>query len=239
MRISFFSNYFNHHQKSLCNAFVNIPGVDYVFVETMEIEKERKNMGWGENIPEYVLQSWVDKDKYNLAKELANNSDIVIIGAASSEFIKSRIIQNKLTFRYAERIFKQGIWRMFTPIYFLSLIKAHTRFQKKQLYMRCASAYTAADFSLIGAYSNKMFKWGYFPEFIEYNLDDIMALKHQPKINILWCARMLQWKHPEKALLVSILLRSCLRTFQPSLNTHIKTKSLGHFQLKTQLKKDH
>jgi len=30
-------------------------------------------------------------------------------------------------------------------------------------------------------------------------------------------------KKPEKALLVSILLRSCLRTFQPSLNTQIKT----------------
>ncbi|MCD4669424.1 MAG: SatD family protein [Actinomycetia bacterium] len=32
-------------------------------------------------------------------------------------------------------------------------------------------------------------------------------------------------KKPEKALLVSILLRSCLRTFQPSLNTHIKTNA--------------
>ncbi len=44
------------------------------------------------------------------------------------------------------------------------LLLNHSRYRNKNVYMLCASAYTSADFSLVGAYRNKSYKWGYFPE---------------------------------------------------------------------------
>lgn len=72
--------------------------------------------------------------------------------------------------------------------------------------MLCASAYTAADYAKFGLFKNKCFKWGYFPEVRKY--DDIDYLIQNKKNNsILWCGRFIDWKHPEKAVLVAEYLK--------------------------------
>ena len=68
--------------------------------------------------------------------------------------------------------------------------------------MLCASAYTAHDVSLIGAYPNKTYKWGYFPEINGYNVEELFKNKNKEPITILWCGRFLKLKHPEKAVWV-------------------------------------
>lgn len=72
------------------------------------------------------------------------------------------------------------------------------RYQYQQ---RCASAYTAYDMSLLKAYPDKKYKWGYFPEVKKHDIEQLMKKKRKDgKISILWAGRFLKWKHPEVAV---------------------------------------
>jgi len=156
---------------------------------------------------DFCVCSYKDAESYNVALKLGNISDVVIIGSASDVFIKDRLSNNKLTFRYSERIFKKGRWRIFSPRMVISLLLNHTRYINKKLYMLCASAYTASDFAMCGAYIGKTYKWGYFPQVIKYDIDKLMAKKQHPHVEILWCGRFLEWKHPELAIIAAQKLK--------------------------------
>jgi glycosyltransferase involved in cell wall biosynthesis len=203
MKISFYSNYLNHHQIPFCNEMYKLLGDDFKFIATEPMEEERVKLGWGlsENYP-YELRPYENADAYNYSLSLGLKSDVVIIGSAPDVFIRERLKRNKLTFRYWERPFKRGAWRLLNPRLLGSMLKNHTRYRNKNLYLLCASAYTAWDVSLIGAYPNKTYKWGYFPEVKKYNVKDLFENKNQDPINLLWCGRFIDCKHPEKAVWV-------------------------------------
>lgn len=203
MKITFYSNYLNHHQIPFCNEMYKLLGDNYKFVATEPMEKERVNLGWGLNsyFP-YEIRSYENKKAHNYCLKLGMESDLVIIGSAPELFIKERLKQNKLTFRYSESFFKKGTWRLMNPRLFLAMLMNHTRYRNKNLYMLCASAYTARDVSIIGAYPNKTYKWGYFTEIKKYDLDKLFENKNREFVNILWCGRFLKLKHPEKAVMV-------------------------------------
>ena len=80
--------------------------------------------------------------------------------------------------------------------------------------MLCASSYTAKDYSYYGAYLNKTYKWGYFPEVKEYQIKDLMKKKESSYINILWVARFIPFKHPEAVLEVADYLKQKKYNFQ-------------------------
>ena len=46
MKIVFISNYLNHHQIPLCEAFIKIPNVEFTFIATQKVEEERCQLGW-------------------------------------------------------------------------------------------------------------------------------------------------------------------------------------------------
>ena len=59
MKLTFVSNYFNHHQRPLSDAFNATPGVDYTFIQTEDMEEERIKMGWGIDITKYpYVREW-------------------------------------------------------------------------------------------------------------------------------------------------------------------------------------
>ncbi len=177
-------------------------GDDFKFIATEPIHDERLEMKY-ENMNDkysFCIKSYED-DSYDLAMELCKTSDVVIIGSAPEEFIQSRLIENKLTFRYSERIFKKGLWRIASPRAIYSLYRNHTRYRNHNLYMLCASAYTSSDFSYVGAYNNKTFKWGYFPEVKKYDVRELfLKKKNNRMMSILWVGRLIEWKHPELAI---------------------------------------
>ncbi len=72
--------------------------------------------------------------------------------------------------------------------------------------MLCAGAYTSADLLLQGAYIRKCYKWGYYPQTTHYENDDPMKYKNANQIDILWCGRFIDWKHPEAAVELALLL---------------------------------
>lgn len=199
--LTFFSNYYNHHQKALCDAFYGLLGDDFTFVETMPMEGFRAEMGWGEDETPYLLKTYTSEENYKRAMELGLNSDLVIMGTAPEEFIESRLNKNKITFRYSERPLKEGFIKFFIPRLTKKYLHLHVRNRKKPIYILGASAFTSLDYhKMFGSYNNKCYKFGYFPEHIEYDIDELMQKKSEiaaGRPTILWMGRMLRLKHPE------------------------------------------
>ncbi|MDB8545639.1 glycosyltransferase [Turicibacter sanguinis] len=203
MRVTFISNYLTHHQIPFCEEMYKILGDDFKFISTIPMENEREKMGWklSQQYP-YEIKLYKNKEIKNEILNLIDNSDVVIIGSAKDELIINRLKNNKITFKYSERLYKGGlnITNLLKSI--ASAWLHHGRFQKYPLYMLCASAYTAHDVKIFGNYKNRTFKWGYFPEVTKYNLDILLNKKKHKIVEILWCGRLIELKHPELALLV-------------------------------------
>lgn len=207
MVITFVSNYLNHHQLPFSKAMAAMEDVEYYFIQTEEMEAERKNMGWGFDPSSISFFREYAKAPEESAK-LIMDSDVVIFGGTDDEsYIMPRLEAGKLVIRYSERIYKDGQWKFISPRGLIKKYHDHIRF-KHNVYLLCSGAYVASDFSLIHAYKNKMLTWGYFPEFIEYDESEILKHKHENKdINILWCGRQIELKHPENVILLAEALK--------------------------------
>ncbi len=197
VKLVFVSNYINHHQIPFCEELYRLAGGDFVFVETEKMAAERLAMGWDGNASElkYVIKRYEDPDT---ADKLIFDADCVIFGGAEDEeLIIPRLEAGKFTLRYSERIYKSGRWKFVSPKGLKKKYHDHIRFKKKPVYLLCAGAYVAGDFKLIGAYPGKKFKFGYFPEVIEYGNVHFKRSDNEKGLNILWAARFIDWKHPE------------------------------------------
>lgn len=214
MKIVFVSNYYNHHQAPLSEAFDRKMNGDYYFIQTIPMDEERASMGWGETLPQFVVKSYQNEETYKKALRLIDEADVVIVGSAPQRMITGRIRQGKLVFRYSERIYKNKKKLLTLPLRF---VKYHLdNFPSRNVYLLCASAYAAADYAKTGMYRGKAFKWGYFPPTISY--ENIDSLIHSKKPgSILWCARFLNWKHPEVAISVAEYLRKISYPFEMNL----------------------
>lgn len=204
MKITFFSNFLNHHQLPFCLEMQNRLGDKFKFVATEKVPDDRLALGYDDmnKAYDFVVRAYEDEEE---AYRLGLDSDVVIIGSAPSKYIKERLKKGKLMFRYSERIFRNG----FNFKKWLALIKNFTLMEHKNVYLLCSSAYSAYDFNLAGAYINKSFKWGYFPEVIKYNINELLEKKNKSKtIKIIWVARFLALKHPEKVIEIAKRLRN-------------------------------
>ncbi|MCR4923823.1 MAG: glycosyltransferase family 4 protein [Lachnospiraceae bacterium] len=209
--LTFFSNYFNHHQKALCDEWYSLLGEGFHFVETEPIEEFRAKMGWGkEDIPPYVIKTYSDKKNDEYALKLGLESDLVVMGTAPERFIEERLKEDKITFRYSERPLKEGFIKFFIPRLTKKYIHLHVRNRKKRIYILAASAYTSRDYNkMFKSYPGKCYKFGYFPKHIEYDPKELMDRKRkyafdkyndENMITILWTGRMLRLKRPDLTL---------------------------------------
>lgn len=224
MKITFFSNFLNHHQLPFCLEMCKLTENQFTFVATERIPQERIDMGYADmnGAYDFVLCSYASQEAESKAQQLALESDAVIIGSAPEHYVTMRMAQNKMTFRYSERVYKRGLWRALSPKGYRVMHEKHTRYKNAPLFMLCASAYTAMDYAIQGAYINKTFRWGYFPEVVRYDVDALMQKKcsaasgdpHQHCASILWVGRLLGWKHPEAAVHLAAFLKKKGYIFQ-------------------------
>ncbi len=203
MKVVFVSNYFNHHQKTFSEELYKRIGAGYSFISTAPMREERRALGYSDNDePSYVLRSYTDKGAEDRAKELINSADAVIAGNCPKGLLASRINSGGVVFRYSERPFKKEV-SLAKRIYYSLKWKSDTK--HKNVYLLSAGHYTFSDYSSLGIYKNRAFKWGYFPETRFYDLPQLMSEK--TKGRILWCGRFIHWKHPEIGLRVAKQLK--------------------------------
>lgn len=200
MKLVFVSNYFNHQQKPLCEHLYQKLGADFCFLATKPMREERKKLGYGmHSYPDYVKCAYDWRENKEACLKLINSADAVFAGSAPEALLKERIYKGKLLLRYSERPLKSGmsIWKY--PIRFL---KFHLQNPiGKPVYLLCASAYTAADYRKFLLFHNRAYRWGYFPETMECDIDSLLEKKEE--LSVLWCGRFLDWKHPDDALLAA------------------------------------
>ncbi len=224
MKIVFVSNYLSHHQIPFCDAISAIQDIEYFFVSTDVMSLERRNLGYRDIEKSYEIRTYNNAEALNRAKEIINDADVVILGSAPDSYIIPRLKAGKLTFKYAERFYKRGLS-------YKNLLHAiagawlhHGRFQKYPLYMLCASAYTAGDAAVFHNYIGRTYKWGYFPEAKEYDVDDLMSRKlsvtsgwKHPQVSILWAGRLIGWKHPDVSIELAASLKEKGYSFRMSI----------------------
>lgn len=207
MTITFVSNYINHHQIPFSDALYKKIGEDYCFIQTMPMEKERLDMGWGIDITALPYVKCLYQDEYECRKKIAE-SDIVLLGWTEREDIAGeRLESGKTTIRISERLYREGQWKAISPRGLWAKYKEHTKYRNKNVCLLCAGAYTASDFHLIGAYPGKMFRWGYFPKTRIYSEEAFASMKKDGPLQIVWAGRFIPLKHPEYA----VRLAGCLQ----------------------------
>lgn len=211
MKVIFISNFLTHHQVPFCLEMVKRYGEDFKFISTIKITEERLKLGYKDLDYDYdfVVRAYESKEEYDRVLNLALDSDIVMMGSTSDIYIQERLKQDKLTFRYRERIFQNGIKTIFDKEKRKNIYERHLKYRKnKNLYMLCASGYGANDFYKLGVYKDKIYKWGYFPIFKSYDIEKLVKEKEKNEIiNILWTSRFLNWKHPEYMIKLATKLK--------------------------------
>ena len=198
----FISNYLTPHQLPFCLAMQRETENHFVFIETEELPEERRRLGYpllGEQY-DFVINATQSEENQQKALQVAVESDVVIIGSASDAYIKKRLKDNKLTFRFSERIFKK---RNFDPLRWLKYTLKNFKYKNKNLFYLLSSAYAPHDYKRCGVKREKMFKWGYFPEVAKDVSQEIIKESN----NCVWVGRFLDWKHPEDAVNAVIRLR--------------------------------
>lgn len=221
MRILFCSNYFTHHQAPLSDALYNLTNHNYFFVAHKEMDTERKNLGWGNDLERPYTYSMIDQE---VQKELSD-LDVLIAGSFPERQTKEYSKNAKLFFRYSERPLKgENSVLKYMP----RLLKWHYYNPPwRNAYMLCASAYTAGDYAKFGLFRDRCYKWGYFPETIRYpSIDDLIDRK--AKATILWCGRFLDWKHPDDV--IEVAKRLC------NAGCRFKIEMVGTGEMEQQLK---
>lgn len=202
MKVVFVSNFFNHHQEPFSIAMKKHECVEYSFIATEEVPEERKKLGYSSAVPEYVYLSFSD-DRHRV-KKLLDEADVIITGSAPESMIRSSISNGKLVFRYSERPLKNGLELIKYPIRFLKWHQKNPFW--RPIYLLCASAYTVGDYARFGLFKKKSYKWGYFPETKQYDIDALMRKKSAT--TILWCGRFLPLKHPDDVIAAATRLKN-------------------------------
>lgn len=189
MKVVFITNYMTHHQLPFCNEMYKRLGDDFLFIATNVMDGDRTGMGWEINNGAYPYIRQHEDGKY---EDDINNCDVLLCGGTHHLYYDTRLNSGKLTFRYFERLYKTGQLKAFIPTSYKRNRLEHTAKLDKPVYLLCAGAYVPSDFNLLGAYKNKMYKWGYFPSFENYDINVILEKKK--KNSILWTGRMIDWK---------------------------------------------
>lgn len=208
MKITFVSNYINHHQTPLAWELYSVLGDDYRFIQTEEMEEERVRMGWDshtDSLP-YLLKYYENPEE---CQKLIADSDIVVFGGTDDEsYITERLQAHKPVIRCSERLYREGQWKAISPRGLRKKYLDHTRYRKQPVYLLCAGAYVPSDFNIVKSYPDKMFRWGYFPPFVEQNVDELFGKKKNNKVTrLLWAGRFMDCKHPEDAVALAAYLK--------------------------------
>ena len=215
MKIAFFINHFIHHQELLSLEFYKLTDGNFYYVAYQPLPEERLKLGY-EDINkkhDFIVRPYESEEQKKLAEKIAVECDIMVVGGSDYySDLRRKSGNDKIIIQYCERFFKKGRYRILLH----KLLKKDKEwfnlskknyYKNNNTYILCASAYTSYDLKAFNFDEIKCLKWGYFTEFKQYDIDRLIESKDTNTINILWCARFIDWKHPEKAIFVAKKLK--------------------------------
>lgn len=193
--IVFVSNFFNHHQYQVSKELYRITYGKYRFIELQKIPNEFIKAGYPDySFEPFLIKAWQSKKQLLETITLINNADVVIYGGyACHKFVKKRILNNKLTLEYGERIFKRGILNIFSTKFLKSLYFYYITRKKTNFYKLCAGAFVKNDMDKLGLFKNRCLRYGYFPV-IKNTINDKSKKFLEEKVRIISVARLINWK---------------------------------------------
>lgn len=165
MKVTFFSNYFNIHQLPLAREFDSMADVEYTFVSLLKTEGVTGRSSFDYDYS-FVLREYEDEKAADNAMRHVIEDDIVVFGdmAGKEQYVKARARTGKLFFRYSERLLKRGDWWRYAPPKIYRTWNRFIQYKYSNMFVLCASAYTANDLVKFDFPVEKCLKWGYFPE---------------------------------------------------------------------------
>ncbi len=95
MKIIFVSNYINHHQIPFCEAMIKRIGNEneFYFIQTEEMESDRRDMGWEGSLPDYVITAYGSDENAEKCRRLIADSEVVIFGGARDDSLLSERLE--------------------------------------------------------------------------------------------------------------------------------------------------
>jgi glycosyltransferase involved in cell wall biosynthesis len=201
MKLVFYSLVLNHHQVGVADEFYMLLGDDYAFVETAKC-MDNKGVTEDYSARPYLIRSWESKKAYEKAMSLALNAEVCVFsGYEALPFEKARMRKGLFSFDMGERMLKRG-WLNLASLRILKMVLAYHLggWSKKPLYKLCCGAFVAKDQYKLFSFKGKCFKWGYFLEVKELKDERFKLNAFDEPVSLMWCARFLNWKHPEMAV---------------------------------------
>ena len=210
MKVTFVTNYMNHHQKPLWEEFIKHVD-DFKFIACSELTEERRSMGYHTYDLPYLIQ--YTPENADAIEKMVLDADVVIFGEKPQPLFKKRLMTNKLTLIFSERLFKKPGSDLLRPLKNLKLRKKYLANKNTPPFLLCAGAYVEQDYVSFGYPKGKALKWGYFPEMSLKPLDELEGRKSE-KLTLLWASRFIAWKHPEIAIEIASYLKEKRVDFQ-------------------------
>lgn len=199
MKLVFFCNVFNHHQVDVADELYKLLGGNYVFVTTTKILNNKGGTKDYSTRP-YLLGSCKSNKAYQKAMSLAMSAEICVFsGHEALPFQRARMRRKGLlSFDMGERLLKRGWWNLISPKILEMLLSYHLGgWGKKPLYKLCSGGFVADDQYKLKTFKGKCYKWGYFTEVKDFKNDRFKLKLLDKSVSLMWCARFIDWKHPE------------------------------------------
>lgn len=202
MTITFFLVTLNHHQVCVADELYRLIGDGFKFVELSE-KCEDKGDSTDYSTRDYLICDWLNISNHRLAMSLLLSSDICVFGGYESfKLFRIRAKKGLLSYVISERWLKKGLSNLMSPRLLPQFISYHLFLRNRPVYMLCASAFAARDFSRLYMYKGRCLKWGYFTKVSDQTISD--KDRHSNNVTtIMWCARFINWKHPELPILLA------------------------------------
>lgn len=189
------------HVMAISDAYYNFLGDDFRFIWTRKPKNagssihKHAEMGLSYDKP-YIYNAWVSSKSKAEAICMINEADVVIYGGLSFEYVKQRIINKKLTFSSGERWFKRPFYTI-SPWGWLGLYRSIIKIQNENYFYLALSAYCANDAAIMHAFKKRVYKFAYFVPIEDYDIELCVKNKRRDILEIMWCARFIDWKHPD------------------------------------------
>lgn len=166
-----------------------------VFISTMELTEERKKMGYDVTDARITVRNLCDDPQE--CTELIDNAKDVILACADFHLVLSRIQMGKRVFIAHERLLKKGLVKLLDPrTWRIATFCRSVR--NKPVYFLAIGDNAAKDFRFLGFDSQKIYRFGYFPQVSRYKPEQLH--KSGDKLRILWVGRFVDFKRPLMAL---------------------------------------